>query len=62
LVSDTPFKQQRLKAWQPILTPLWVVGIFIAIGAVFIPVGIACLAASNSVRFFLSSSHHAVFY
>ena len=47
--SDSPFKQQRLKAWQPILTPNWVVGTFIVIGAVFLPIGIALLGTSNSV-------------
>ena len=47
--SDSPFKQQRLKAWQPILTPNWVVGTFIMIGVVFLPIGIALLSTSNSV-------------
>jgi hypothetical protein len=47
--SDSPFKQQRLKAWQPILTPNWVVGTFVLIGIVFLPIGIALLSTSNSV-------------
>jgi hypothetical protein len=48
--SDSPFKQQRLKAWQPILTPNWVVGTFMLIGVAFVPIGIALLSTSNSVR------------
>jgi hypothetical protein len=51
--SDSPFKQQRLKAWQPILTPKWVVGTFVLIGVVFVPIGIALLSTSDSVRFHL---------
>jgi len=37
---DSAFKQQRLKAWQPILTPRWVIGSFFLIGIIFIPIGI----------------------
>ena len=48
--SDSPFKQQKLKAWQPILTPNWVVGTFLCIAVVFIPVGIVLLGASADVR------------
>ncbi|CAM9775858.1 unnamed protein product, partial [Hapterophycus canaliculatus] len=36
---DTPFRQQRVKSFLPILQPLVVVGIFFAIGIVFIPLG-----------------------
>ena len=36
---DTPFRQQRVKSFLPILQPLLVVGIFLAIGVVFIPLG-----------------------
>jgi len=45
----TAFKQQQLKAWQPILTPLPVIISFLVVGAVFIPIGITLLTASNSV-------------
>ncbi|CAN0131984.1 unnamed protein product [Scytosiphon promiscuus] len=37
--KDTPFRQQRVKSFLPILQPLVVVGIFFAIGIVFIPLG-----------------------
>ncbi len=48
-LSDTPFKQQRLKAWQPILTPNKVIGIFLCIGIIFVPVGVQLLYESASV-------------
>jgi hypothetical protein len=49
LFLDTAFKQQRLKAWQPILTPKAVIPTFLLIGAIFIPVGIGLLVVSNNV-------------
>lgn len=48
--EDTPFKQQRLPAWQPILTPNWVIGTFLIVGCVFMPIGGAIYAASSSVQ------------
>ena len=48
-MSDTPFKQQRLAAWQPILTPTWVIGTFLIIGLIFLPVGIVLKAQSDAV-------------
>lgn len=45
----TAFKQQQLKAWQPILTPVPVIISFLVIGIAFIPIGAVLLAASNSV-------------
>jgi len=47
--EDSDFQQQRLKAWQPLLTPTWVIGSFLAIGILFIIIGIIVDAASNSV-------------
>lgn len=47
--EDTAFKQQRLKAWQPILTPLWVILTFVAIGIMFIPIGIVLKVQSDNV-------------
>mmetsp|Transcript_17628 Transcript_17628/g.23218 ORF Transcript_17628/g.23218 Transcript_17628/m.23218 type:complete len:379 (+) Transcript_17628:141-1277(+) len=47
--EDTAFKQQRLKAWQPILTPKWVISIFLAIGTIFIVIGVVLKQASDSV-------------
>jgi len=47
--EDSDFQQQRLKAWQPLLTPKWVIGTFIVIGIIFLPVGIGILVTSNQV-------------
>ncbi|KAJ3091698.1 hypothetical protein HK102_013779 [Quaeritorhiza haematococci] len=47
--THTAFKQQRLKAWQPILTPKTVLPLFFAIGVVFIPLGIGLFIASEKV-------------
>ncbi|KAF9581991.1 hypothetical protein BGW38_000804 [Lunasporangiospora selenospora] len=49
LSSDTAFKQQRLKAWQPILTPKTVLPTFILIGILFAPLGGLLLWASDTV-------------
>lgn len=47
--EDTPFKQQKLKAWQPILTPNWVIGTFAVVGLIFIPIGIILNTESENV-------------
>ena len=47
--ADTSFKQQRLKAWQPILTPYWVIGTFMVVGIAFVPLGVELKRASDSV-------------
>ncbi|KAF9349450.1 hypothetical protein BGX26_012249 [Mortierella sp. AD094] len=47
--ANTAFKQQRLKAWQPILTPKTVLPAFIVIGILFAPLGGLFLWASDSV-------------
>lgn len=39
LSADTAFKQQRLKAWQPILTPKTVLPTLFIIGILFAPIG-----------------------
>jgi len=46
----TAFKQQQLRAWQPILTPLPVIITFLVVGTIFIPVGVALLLGSRSVQ------------
>lgn len=46
----TAFRQQNLKAWQPILTPMPVIVTFLIVGIVFLPIGIALLSASNDVK------------
>ena len=45
----TNFKQQRLKAWQPILTASTALPLFFIIGIVFIPIGAVLLVASDKV-------------
>ncbi|CAO1435244.1 unnamed protein product [Diamesa serratosioi] len=47
--SDSNFKQQRLPAWQPVLTASTVLPAFFVIGLAFIPVGITLLYYSNSI-------------
>ena len=53
--EDTAFKQQRLKAWQPILTPNWVIGTFLIVGVIFVPVGLSLKAESDNVTWTSSS-------
>ena len=48
--ANTAFKQQRLKAWQPILTPKTVLPIFFAVGIIFAPIGGVLLWASAMVQ------------
>jgi len=47
--KDSAFRQQNLKAWRPILTPKLVILLFLGVGCVFVPIGIAVIVASNSV-------------
>ncbi|KAF6201248.1 hypothetical protein GE061_005695 [Apolygus lucorum] len=48
--SDSAFKQQRLPAWQPILTAGTVLPTFFIIGLAFIPIGIGLLYFSEQVK------------
>ncbi|KAJ1734192.1 alkylphosphocholine resistance protein lem3 [Coemansia biformis] len=48
--SNTAFKQQRLRAWQPLLTPKSVLPTFFVIGIVFAPIGGWLLWASQRVN------------
>lgn len=47
---DSAFKQQRLPAWQPMLTASTVLPTFFVIGILFIPVGVGLLYLSGSVQ------------
>ena len=58
-VIDSKLKQQKLPAWQPIMTAGTVLPIFFAIGIAFIPLGVALLITSNNVSTF-ATSHRAV--
>jgi len=48
--ANTAFRQQRLKAWQPILTPKTVLPLFFAIAIIFGPIGGLLLYASAQVQ------------
>lgn len=50
--ANTSLKQQRLKAWQPILTPKTVLPTFFIIGIIFAPIGGVLLWASSQVSDF----------
>ncbi|GJN13068.1 hypothetical protein PR202_ga31401 [Eleusine coracana subsp. coracana] len=43
------FTQQELPACKPILTPKWVITVFVIVGVIFVPIGIASLRASQQV-------------
>lgn len=49
ILIDTAFRQQRLPAWRPILTPQNVIPILFAIGVFFIPLGVLFLISSAGV-------------
>ncbi|KIR90390.1 transcription regulator [Cryptococcus deuterogattii CBS 10090] len=48
-IIDTAFKQQRLKAWQPILTPKSVLPTLLIIGIIFAPIGALIVWGSGKV-------------
>ncbi|XP_034118441.1 cell cycle control protein 50A isoform X1 [Drosophila albomicans] len=48
--SDSAFKQQRLPAWQPVLTARTVLPTFFVIGILFIPIGVVLLHFSNTAN------------
>ncbi|KAA8905361.1 CDC50/LEM3 family [Sphaerosporella brunnea] len=48
--GNTAFRQQRLKAWQPILTPKTVLPLFFIVGVIFAPIGGLLLYASAQVE------------
>jgi len=46
---DSDFHQQNLKAWQPLLTPGWVIATFFVVGIIFVPIGAVIIDASAKV-------------
>ena len=50
-IVDTAFKQQRLKAWQPILTPKTVLPTLFIIGILFAPIGALLIWGNSKVRY-----------
>ncbi|SMN18409.1 similar to Saccharomyces cerevisiae YCR094W CDC50 Endosomal protein that interacts with phospholipid flippase Drs2p [Maudiozyma saulgeensis] len=55
---NTGFRQQRLKSWQPILTPQSVLPILIFFACIFTPIGIGLVASSNGVQDFSIDYSH----
>ncbi|VDK71984.1 unnamed protein product [Litomosoides sigmodontis] len=47
---DTKLRQQKLPAWQPILTASTVIPTVFGIGVVFLPIGVALFLASQGVK------------
>ncbi|AGO12646.1 AaceriADR170Cp [[Ashbya] aceris (nom. inval.)] len=47
---NTAFRQQRLKAWQPILSPQSILPLLILLSAVFVPIGIGLVISANNVQ------------
>lgn len=47
---NTAFRQQRLKAWQPILTPKTVIPFLFLLAVVFTPLGIAIIYSTYNVQ------------
>ena len=50
VLLDLAFTQQKLPAWQPILSPPWVILCFVIITIVFIPIGVAILVTTQNVQ------------
>lgn len=48
--DNSAFKQQQLPAWQPVISANAVLPAFFIIGLIFLPIGIALLITSNSLR------------
>eukprot|EP01069_Polyplicarium_translucidae_P002378 Polyplicarium_translucidae@DN2013_c0_g1_i3.p1 len=44
------FLQQKLRAWQPVLTPRWIIGVFVAFGLVFLGLGVLMIITSRGVK------------
>ncbi|ODQ66435.1 Lem3/Cdc50 [Nadsonia fulvescens var. elongata DSM 6958] len=55
---NTAFRQQRLKAWQPILTPKTVLPLFFIITVIFAPIGGLLLFANSKVQEFQIDYSH----
>ncbi|SCU77554.1 LANO_0A00672g1_1 [Lachancea nothofagi CBS 11611] len=47
---NTAFRQQRLRAWQPILSPQSVLPLLILVSAIFAPIGVALIITANNVQ------------
>ena len=47
--SDSDFQQQRLKAWQPLLTPPYIIGTFLLVGIIFCIIGALIITTTSHV-------------
>lgn len=47
---NSAFRQQRLKAWQPILSPQSVLPLLIIVAAIFAPIGVGLIISANNVQ------------
>lgn len=47
---NTAFRQQRLKSWQPILSPQSVLPLLILIGCIFAPIGVGLIVSVSNVQ------------
>lgn len=48
--ADTAVNQQRMKSWNPILDPLWVIFSYIVLGVIFVPVGLKINSIADGVH------------
>ncbi|PIL23735.1 transporter [Ganoderma sinense ZZ0214-1] len=48
--SNTPFKQQRLRAWHPLFVPRTVIPALLVVGIILAPIGILLIWGSNLVN------------
>ena len=48
--DNTPFKQQSMPAWKPMLTAQGIIPTILGIGAAFVPIGIGMILFSSSVK------------
>lgn len=47
--ANVALKQQRMKSWQPLLDPKWVIATYLLIGVIFIPTGIVLRNKSKNL-------------
>lgn len=52
--GEGSIKQQTLKAWEPLLTPVNIIGVLLVTGLLFLPIGVVVIDYSKQVSFFLS--------
>ncbi|KAH8788466.1 CDC50/LEM3 family [Diaporthe sp. PMI_573] len=48
--DDTPYKQQRMKSWEPILTPTTAIKLFLILGLIMTAIGGFWLAKDSGIR------------